>query len=182
MQKQAWWPHLFIAVFECPIYGWHLWQVWKKCGWYIIFKWITLIDVCSRVSNYHLRKPSESKPWALGLFPFNKHSSLKFRKFHVSNGTVHSDCTDPTQATARLVIVLVSRIQKSGTEDNNFVKWKGTFWSDRPKCPDRSKWTIFNAGSSYVDILFQCHKPKTCLVWSILLYFILLLLFFKPLP
>ena len=89
-----------------------------------------------------------------------------------------SDCTDPTQATARLVIVLVSRIQKSGTEDNNFVKWKGTFWSDRPKCPDRSKWTIFNAGSSYVDILFQCHKPKTCLVWSILLYFILFYFFF----
>ena len=48
------------------------------------------------------------------------------------NGTVHSGCTDPTQATARLVIVLASRIQKSGTGDNNFVKWKGTFRSDRP--------------------------------------------------
>ena len=32
-----------------------------------------------------------------------------------------------------------SRIQKSGTGDNNFVKWKGTFRSDRPKRPDRSK-------------------------------------------
>ena len=29
-RKQAWWPHLFIAVFECPIYGWLLYQVWKK--------------------------------------------------------------------------------------------------------------------------------------------------------
>ena len=61
-----------------------------------------------------------------GRFPFNKNSSVKLRKFHVPNGTVHYDCTDPTQATARLVIVLVSRIQKSGTEDNNFVKCKGT--------------------------------------------------------
>ena len=69
----------------------------------------------------------------LGRFPFNKNSGLKFRKFYVFNGTVHSGYTDPTQATARLVIVLASRIQKSGTGDNNFVKWKETFRSDRPK-------------------------------------------------
>ena len=43
------------------------------------------------------------------------------------NGTVHSGCTDPTQATARLVIVHESRIQKSGTANNNFVSWKGHF-------------------------------------------------------
>ena len=44
------------------------------------------------------------------------------------NGMVHSGCTDPTLATARLVInVLVSRMQKSGTGDNNFVKWKERF-------------------------------------------------------
>ena len=41
------------------------------------------------------------------------------------NGTAQSGCTGLTQATAHLVIVLVSRIQKSGTGDNNFVKWKG---------------------------------------------------------
>ena len=41
----------------------------------------------------------------LGRFPFNKNSGLKFRKFRVLNGTVHSGCTDPTQATARFVIV-----------------------------------------------------------------------------
>ena len=45
------------------------------------------------------------------------------------NETVHSGYTDPTQATARLVIVLVSRIQKSGTRDNNFVNGKGHFCS-----------------------------------------------------
>ena len=82
-----------------------------------------------------------------GRFPFNKNSGLKFRK-NKPNGTVHSGCTDPTQATARLVIVLVTRIQKSGT-GNNFVKRKGTFRSDRPKCPDRSLWTTFKAGPEY---------------------------------
>ena len=35
----------------------------------------------------------------------------KFRKFHELNGTVLSGCTDLTQATARLDIVLVSWIQ-----------------------------------------------------------------------
>ena len=42
-------------------------------------------------------------------------------------------CTYPTQAMAHLVIVLVSRMQKSGTGQNNFVKWKGTFWSNKSK-------------------------------------------------
>ena len=41
------------------------------------------------------------------------------------NGTAQSGCTGLTQATAHLVIVLISRIQKSGNGDNNFVKWKG---------------------------------------------------------
>ena len=94
-----------------------------------------------------------------GRFPFNKNSGLKFRKFSVFNGTVHSGSTDPTQATARLVIVLASRIQKSGTGDNNFVKWKGTFRSDRPKWPDRSKRTTFKAGPEYSGRT----KPK----WSV---------------
>ena len=59
-----------------------------------------------------------------GRFLSNKNSALKFRIFHVPNGKVHSGCTDPTQATPCLLIVLVSRIQKSGTGDNNLVKWK----------------------------------------------------------
>ena len=65
--------------------------------------------------------------------PVVLNSGLKIGKFYVPNGTVHSGSTDPTQATTRLVIILVSRIQKSGTGNNNFVKWKGTFRSDRPK-------------------------------------------------
>ena len=84
-----------------------------------------------------------------GRFPLNKNSCFKFRKFRLPNRTVHSGCTDPTQATTRLVIILVSRIQKSGTGDNNFVKWKGTFRSDWPKWPDWSKRTTLKAGPKY---------------------------------
>ena len=40
-------------------------------------------------------------------------------------------CKDQTKATASLVIVLVSRIQIIGHSENNFVKWKETFRSDR---------------------------------------------------
>ena len=69
------------------------------------------------------------KTWALSI---QQKFRLDILKFHVPSGTIHSGYTDPTQATARLVIVLVSRIQKSGTGDNNFVKWKGTFRSYRP--------------------------------------------------
>ena len=68
----------------------------------------------------------------LGCFPFNKSSGLKFQTFHVPNATTRPDPTrpDPTQATARLVIILVSRIQKSVTEDNNFAP-NQIFLSDR---------------------------------------------------
>ena len=69
----------------------------------------------------------------LGAFHSANKSSLKFRNFHSPSWTVHSGCTDPTQATAHLVIILVSQIQNNGTGDKCFVKWKGTFRSDRPK-------------------------------------------------
>ena len=97
--------------------------------------------------------------WFVG-FPFNKNSGLKFRKLHVLNGTVHSGCTDPTQATARLVIGLESRIQKSGTAwGQQFCQRKGTFRSDRLKWPDRSEWTTFKVGPEN----FGRTKPK----WSV---------------
>ena len=46
-----------------------------------------------------------------------------------------------TQPKPQHVIVLVSRIQKSSTGNNNFVKWRGTFRSDRKK--------TFRAGPEY---------------------------------
>ena len=92
-----------------------------------------------RIPGTGLRIPCQRN---LGRFPFSKNSGLKFRKFHVLSGTVHSGCIDPTEATARLVIVLVRSMQKSGTRDNNSVKWNGTFRSDR-------KWTTFKGVPQY---------------------------------
>ena len=40
----------------------------------------------------------------------------------MANGMLHSGCKDLTQATTHMVIILVSRMQKRGTGDNNFVK------------------------------------------------------------
>ena len=60
--------------------------------------------VANRLSVIH--ENSAPHQWRhLRRFPFNKNSGLKFRKLHVLNGTVHYRCTDPTQATARFVIV-----------------------------------------------------------------------------
>ena len=84
----------------------------------------------------------------------HQNSGLKFRKFLVPILVAQTRPKPP-----RLVIVLVSRIQNSGTGDNNFVKWKRTFRSDRPKWPDRSKWTTFKAGPEYSGRT----KPK----WSV---------------
>ena len=63
----------------------------------------------------------------MGRFPFNKNFGLKFRKFHVINGTVAQTQTGPVRSS----FLLVSRIQKSGTRDNSFVKGKGTFRPER---------------------------------------------------
>ena len=65
-----------------------------------------------------------------GRFRLKQNSALKFRKFHVPNGTVHSECTDPTRATARLVIVLVSR---KGTFRSDLQRWSPIFRRTEPK-------------------------------------------------
>ena len=100
---------------------------------------------------FHDREIS-TRLWKRGRFTFSKNSGLKFRKFHMPNGTAHSGCTNPTQATARLVIVLVSRIQKSGTAGTTILSnGKGQFGpTDRPKwAADPSKWTTFKGGYKY---------------------------------
>ena len=76
-------------------------------------------------------------------------------------GYCDSGCTDPTQATARLVI-LVSRIQKSGTGDNSLVKWKGAFRSDR------SKWTMhlqIPVGANQSGPIHWRYQPKLQEFW-----------------
>ena len=79
--------------------------------------------------------------------------------FHLTKIPVHSSCTDPTHTPAHFVIVLVRRIQQSCPVDNNFVKWKVTFWSDQTRQPHWSKWTTFNAGPQY--------SGRTKLKWSV---------------
>ena len=94
-------------------------------------------------------------PWGVSLDNAGMLSIQQKFQFEVSeipcalNGMAHSGCTDPTQATTRLVIVLVGKIQKSGTGDNSFAKCKGTCWSDRQNWPDRSAWTTFKGVPKY---------------------------------
>ena len=68
-------------------------------------------------------------------------------------------CTDPTQAASRLLIVLLSRLPKSGCKEKQltFSNGKGRFDPTDPK--DWSKWTAFQIGPKY-----SCRKePK----WSV---------------
>ena len=102
---------------------------------------------------------------SLGHFQFNKNSGLKFWKFHVPSGMVHSGCTDQTQATTPLVIALVSRMQKNWTGDSNFPKWKRTFLPDQLESLGGSKWSTFKAGPKYSGRT----EPK----WSITLILLL---------
>ena len=64
----------------------------------------------------------------LGRFPFKKNFGLNVRKSHVPSGTVNSRCT--TQATARLIIVLIRGVQKSVTGTIIF-QMEGEFRPDR---------------------------------------------------
>ena len=88
-------------------------------------------------------KMEPKKPRALSI---QQKFRFEISEIYEPNGSVHSGCIDPTQATARLVIILVTRIQGSSTGNNNFVKWKETFRSFRPKWPDRWKRTTLKAG------------------------------------
>ena len=80
------------------------------------------------------------------------------------NGTFQLHRPDPSHSMLFNVLVNKSRIQKSSTRDNNFVKWRGTFCSNRPKWPDQSKWTTFKAGHEDSGQT----KPKWTfpLIWS----------------
>ena len=65
-----------------------------------------------------------------GRFPFNKNSGLKFRKLHVLNGTVHSGCTDPTQASAWDISVRPTEMTRPVTVDH-LQSWSRIFRSDQ---------------------------------------------------
>ena len=120
----------------------------------------------------------------LGRFPFNKNSGSKFRKFHLPNGTVHSGCTDSTQATARLVIVLVSRIQKRGTGDNILSNGQGHFgptnWNDQTSQSGPPSKLIPNIPvgpnrNGPFHLMYQPNFPEFWVEWKAPLVYIILI-------
>ena len=79
-------------------------------------------------------------------------SGLKFGKFSVPNGTVHSGCTDPTRTTARFVICSWKLDAKEGSWRQHFcqmkrdisdhlLRWSRIFRSDRTEMV-RSIWFL----------------------------------------
>ena len=77
-----------------------------------------------------------------GRFPFNKNSGLKFRKLHVLNGTVHSGCTDPTQATARFVIVASQHTDNYALEE----KSKYCLYPKEDSTVEKGRWKTKGGG------------------------------------
>ena len=120
----------------------------------------------------------------LGRFPFNKNSGSKFRKFHLPNGTVHSGCPDPTQATTRLVIALVSRVQKSGTGDNILSNGKGHFgptnWNNQTSQSGPTSKLIPNIPvgpnrNNPFHLMYQPNFPEFWVEWKAPLVYIILI-------
>ena len=78
--------------------------------------------------------------------------STKIPVWNVGNSTcqkgrVRYGYTDPTQATARFLIVLASRIQRSRTEDNNLSNGKGHF-----SPTDRNDRTFQSRPTTFKDV------------------------------
>ena len=71
--------------------------------------------------------------------PQQKKSGLNFRKFHVHNAERHIPVTQTRSKPPRYWLLY----WKEGYRDNNFVKWKGTFRSERP---DRAKRSTLKGG------------------------------------
>ena len=86
-------------------------------------------DQILNIAHNALRSQCAHRLIILGRFPFTKNSGLKFRKLHVLNGTVHSGCTDPTQASARFVIVASQQTQDYTLKEKSllFVRSESQF-------------------------------------------------------
>ena len=86
-------------------------------------------------------------------FPLNKNYCLKFWKNHVPSGRYIP--VAETNQSHRDFIVLVSRIQIIGPGENNFVKWKETFRSDRL---DQIRSVSVKGSHSQGEIVRACAK------------------------
>ena len=102
----------------------------------------------------------------LGRFPFNNNFGLTFHMPNHSlsplltmaqwNSTFRLHRPDPSHRTFGYCSCKQARKERYWKQ--NFVKWKGTLRSDRPKRPDRSLWTTI-----FIPKLSAWTKPK----WSV---------------
>ena len=93
----------------------------------------------------------------LGRFPFNKNCGLKFRKLLVLNGTVHSGCTDSTQATARFVIVASQQTQNYTLKE----KSKYCLYPKEHSTVEKGRWKTKGGGILFrVESLWMQVKVK----------------------
>ena len=93
----------------------------------------------------------------IGRFPFNKNSGLKFRKLLVLNGTVHSSCTDSTQATARFVIVAPQQTQNYTLKE----KSKYCLYPKEHSTVEKGRWKTKGGGILFrVESLWKQVKVK----------------------
>ena len=76
-----------------------------------------------------------------GRFPFNKNFGLKFRKFHVPNGTVHSGFTDPLQRNR--VFAYCSRCK----QDTNLERYWGQQFCQMERTFGRTDWNEWTGQS-----------------------------------
>ena len=94
---------------------------------------------------------------------------LEISKLQVPKGTAHYD---PIQGTARLVIVLVSRIQKSGTGYSNLANGKEPSWPIKlDHLQSQSIYTFIFVLCALMNICYRVfnspfsHRPR-CILFS----------------
>ena len=117
---------------------------------------------------------------ALSIIPFNKNSSLKFRKFHVPTGTAHSGCTAPTQAgykrgvlgTTILSNIMARDISVRPTEITGPVKvdhlqgWSRTFRSDQIEMVRSIQLSIWCINRNFRNFGLNGKRLTCLLLWT----------------
>ena len=117
---------------------------------------------------------------ALSIIPFNKNSGLKFRKFHVPNGTVHSGCTAPTQAGYKRAVlgttILSNKMERDisvrPTEITGPVKvdhlqsWSRTFRSDQIEMVRSIQLSIWCTSRNFRNFGLNGKRLTCLLFWT----------------
>ena len=117
---------------------------------------------------------------ALSIIPFNKNSGLKFRKFHVPNGTAHSGCTAPTQAGYKRAVlgttILSNKMERDisvrPTEITGPVKvdhlqsWSRTFRSDQIEMVRSIQLSIWCINGNFRNFGLNGKRLTCLLFWT----------------